>query len=60
VWQQVEVEEGDLPPLLFSGEGTSGVPYPVLSSPVQERQGSPGRTPAKGHKDDKEPGASPV
>jgi len=31
-----------------------------LDSPLQKRQGSPVRSPAEGHKDDKGLGASPI
>jgi len=47
-------------PLLYTAEVTSGVPCPVLGSSVQERRGSPGESPAEGHKDDWGPGAPPV
>ena len=32
----------------------------VLGSPVQERQGPPGKSPAEGHEDDKGSGTSPL
>ena len=55
-----QVEGGDRRPLLCPGHATYGVLCPVLGSPVQERQGSPRRSPAESHKDDEGPGASCV
>ena len=49
---------GDPPPLLFPGEATSGALCPVLGFPVQERQGTPRKDPAEGHKADEWPEAS--
>mgnify|MGYP001858528900 CR=1 FL=1 len=40
-----------LPPPLCPGEAIPGALCPVLGSPVQKRQGSPGESPAGGHKD---------
>ena len=56
-WQ---VKGGDPLSLLCPAEDTSGVPCPVLGSPVQERQGSVGESPVGDHKDDKGSGASPL
>ncbi|GAB0183875.1 hypothetical protein GRJ2_000852800 [Grus japonensis] len=45
--------EGAYPrPLLCPGEATSGIWCPVLGTPVQERQGTTGESPAEGYKDD--------
>ncbi|GAB0183888.1 mitochondrial enolase superfamily member 1 [Grus japonensis] len=45
--------EGAYPhPLLCPGEATSGIWCPVLGSPIQERQGTTGESPAEGYKDD--------
>ena len=49
---------GDPPPLLCPGEATFRLLYPVLSSPVHKRQGSP-KNPVEGHKDAGMLGASP-
>lgn len=40
----------DLSPLLSTGEVTTGVLYPVLDSPVQEKHGITGKSPVMGHK----------
>ena len=45
---------------LYSGEATFRLLCPVLCTLVQKRQRSPRRCSAKGHKDDKGPGAPPV
>ncbi|GAB0183870.1 mitochondrial enolase superfamily member 1 [Grus japonensis] len=45
--------EGAYPrPLLCPGEATSGILCPVFGTPVQERQGTTGESPAEGYKDD--------
>lgn len=46
------------PPLLSSGEATSGLLHPVLVSRVQEKQGATEEGQAKGHKDDEGSGVS--
>ena len=52
-----QLEGGDPPPLLCADEAAFRILCPVLGSPVQKRQGSPRRSPARGHKDDEWPGA---
>ena len=47
-------------PPFCPNQASPGVLYPDLGSLVQKRQGSPGESPAEGHKDDKGPGASPL
>ena len=41
--------------LLYSGETTSGVLFPVWESSDQERKGTTGESPVDGHKDDEDP-----
>ena len=55
-----QIKGGDPPPLLCPGETSPGILYLVLGFPVQKRQGSPGESPAVGHRDDEGPGASPL
>ena len=54
------VEGGDPPPLFCPTEVTFRIMCPFLGSSFQKRQGSPRRSPAEGHKDDKGPGAFPL
>jgi len=52
-----QVKGGEPSPLLCPGQASPGVLCLVLGSPVQKRQGSPGKSPVEGQKDDKGPGA---
>ena len=54
------LKEVILPFCSANGEATFKILRPVLGSSVQNRQGSPRKSPVEGHKDNKEPGASPV
>ena len=45
------VKEGDSPPLFCPRQALPGVVHPVLGSPEQKRQGSPGRSQVEDHKD---------
>jgi len=53
-----QVEGGSSPPLLCPGEAPSAVLCPVLGSPVQERWGATGDSPAEGCEDEEGTGAS--
>jgi len=59
VCQKVETEV-ILPLLLCPVEATFRILCPVLGSPAQKRQGSPRRSPARAHEDNKGPGATLV
>ena len=47
-----QVEGSSPPPLLCPSEVPSGVLCPVLGSPIQERWGATGESPAEGYRDD--------
>jgi len=51
-----QVKGGYSSPPLCPGEAPPGVLCPVLGSLVEKRQGSPGKSPAEGHKGIKGPG----
>ena len=53
-------EGDDSPFLLYHDEATFVVLCPVLGSSVEERQRTSRESPTEGHKDDEEPGASPI
>jgi len=52
-----QIKGGDPPRLLCRGEAAPVVLYTIPGSPVQKQQGSPGKSPIEGQKDDKGPGA---
>jgi len=56
----LQVEGLDPPPLLSVGEDTHAVLFPVVDSPVHERHGHMGASPARDHKHDKGTAASVI
>ena len=55
-----QVKGGSPSPLHCPSEAPSGVLCPVLDSPVQDRRGAIGESPAEGYKDGEGTGASPL
>ena len=55
-----QIKGGYPPPLLCLGEPTSEALCLGLSSTVQERQGTTGKIPVEGYKDDEKPGEPPL
>jgi len=53
-----QVKGGSPPPLVCPCEAASEILHPVLSSPVQERQGTTRESPAEGYKDGEGTGTS--